>query len=122
MKKLAVLGATGSVGSQTLDVVRRFKDQFKVEVVAASKVSPKLLKVIDEFKPTHVYLKNPEKIEGVKVLSGTEGIKEIASLDVDLFINAVSGIDGILFTYYILKNGKNWLLLTKSLLCVLEKS
>ena len=106
MKKLAVLGATGSVGSQTLDIVRRFKDKFDVEVVAASKVSPKLLKVIDEFKPRYVYLKNPEPIEGVKVLSGEEGIKLISSLDIDLFVNAVSGIDGILFTYHILEVGK----------------
>ncbi len=105
-KSLAILGSTGSVGSQVLDIVEKFPENFEVLLLSASKVSEKLLKQIEKFKPKYVYLKNPSKIDGVNVLSGKEGIIETIHIEADLFINAVSGIDGVEFTYYLLKNNK----------------
>ena len=105
-KKIAILGSTGSVGRQVLDIIEKFPNQFEVLLLSASKVSENLINQIKKFKPKYVYLKEYANIDGVKVLSGKEGIKETANLDADLFVNAVSGIDGVEFTYYLLQNSK----------------
>ncbi len=106
MKSLAVLGSTGSIGTQTLDIVRENPEKLKVKLLAASKVSQKLLNQIKEFKPEYVYIARKEEIKGVKVLSGEDGLQVIANLDIDLFINGISGIAGIKPTYLLLKNNK----------------
>ncbi len=107
MKRLGILGSTGSIGTQTLDVVRKHKDKLKIELLSASKISDKLLKQIDEFKPRYVYIQSGEEIEGVKTFIGEDGLKEIVNLDIDLFINGIAGIAGIKPTYYLLEAGKN---------------
>ena len=107
MKKLGILGSTGSIGTQTLDVVRKHKDKLKVELLSASRISDKLLKQIEEFKPEYVYIYNGNKIDGVETFTGEEGLKEIVNLDIDLYINGISGIAGIKPTYYLLEADKN---------------
>ncbi len=108
MKRIGILGSTGSIGTQTLDVARIHKDKIKVELLSASKVSDKLLKQIKEFKPKYVYVYEKNKdIDGVKVLSGEEGLKELVELNIDLFINGISGIAGIKPTYYLLQKNRN---------------
>ncbi len=108
MKKIAVLGSTGSVGSQTLEIVRKYKNDLKVELLGASKISDKLLMQIEEFKPSYVYVENlnGSEIENVNLIIGEENLKDVLEVEVDLFINAISGIKGILPTYYILNFGK----------------
>ncbi|WP_457621792.1 1-deoxy-D-xylulose-5-phosphate reductoisomerase [Persephonella sp.] len=106
MKELAVLGSTGSIGTQTLDIVRKYRDRLKVSLLAASKISEKLIEQIAEFNPEYVYIAEGEKIKGVKTLIGEEGLYELAQLDIDLFINGISGISGILPTYLLLENNK----------------
>ena len=106
MKSLAVLGSTGSIGTQTLDIVRENPEKLKVKLLAASKISQRLLSQIEEFKPEYVYLAQKEEIKGVKLLSGEDGLHEMASLDIDLFINGIAGIAGIKPTYLLLKNSK----------------
>ncbi|ACO04698.1 MAG TPA: 1-deoxy-D-xylulose-5-phosphate reductoisomerase [Persephonella sp.] len=106
MKRLAVLGSTGSIGTQTLDIVRKYRDRLEVSLLAASRVSEKLLDQIDEFKPEYVYIAEGEKIKGVKTLIGEDGLYKLAQLDIDLFINGISGINGILPTYLLLENNK----------------
>jgi 1-deoxy-D-xylulose-5-phosphate reductoisomerase len=105
--KVGILGSTGSVGSQALDVIRKYKDQIKVQLLGASKLSEKLINQIKEFKPSYVYVENAEKsIDDTKVLVGEDGLKQAVSLDLDLFINAIAGIKGILPTYLLLKYNK----------------
>lgn len=108
MLKVGILGSTGSVGSQALDVIRKYKDQIKVELLGASKLSENLINQIKEFKPSYVYVENAEEknIDDTKVLVGEDGLKQAVSLDLDLFINAISGIKGILPTYLLLKYNK----------------
>jgi 1-deoxy-D-xylulose-5-phosphate reductoisomerase len=110
LKRIAVLGSTGSIGTQTLDIVRKNKNKLKVSLLSASKFSEKLKKQIDEFKPEYVYLANyPKnlKIDNIKILTGLDGIKELANLDIDVYINGIAGISGIEATYYLLINNKN---------------
>jgi len=106
--KVGILGSTGSVGSQALDVIRKYKDQIKVQLLGASKLSEKLINQIKEFKPSYVYIENTEEknIDDTKVLVGEDGLKQAVSLDLDLFINAIAGIKGILPTYLLLKYNK----------------
>jgi len=106
--KVGILGSTGSVGSQALDVIRKYKDQIKVQLLGASKLSEKLINQIKEFKPSYVYVENTEEknIDDAKVLIGEDGLKQAVSLDLDLFINAIAGIKGILPTYLLLKYNK----------------
>lgn len=108
MKRIAVLGSTGSVGSQTLEIVRKYKNEVKVELLGASKISDKLLMQIEEFKPSYVYVENlnGSKIENVNLIVGEENLKDILEVEIDLFINAISGIKGILPTYFILNSDK----------------
>ncbi len=109
MKEIAILGSTGSVGQQTLDIVRRFKNQFSVKLLAASKFSETLQKQIKEFRPEYVYIEHLNEdinVDNTKLLTGKEGIEFYSSLDIDLFINAISGINGIYPTYCVLKNNK----------------
>ncbi|SNZ06238.1 1-deoxy-D-xylulose 5-phosphate reductoisomerase [Persephonella hydrogeniphila] len=106
MKTIAVLGSTGSIGTQTLDIVRKYPDRLKVKLLAASKISDRLLNQIEEFRPEFVYVAQKGEIKGVNVLSGDEGLEEMSKLDIDLFINGISGIAGIKPTYLLLKNRK----------------
>ena len=109
MKEVAVLGSTGSVGQQTLDIIRRFKNRFSVKLLAASRFSETLQKQIKEFRPEYVYIEHLNEdinVDNTKLLTGKDGIEFYSSLDIDLFINAISGINGIYPTYYILQNNK----------------
>jgi 1-deoxy-D-xylulose-5-phosphate reductoisomerase len=106
--KVGILGSTGSVGSQALDVIRKYKDKIKVQLLGASKLSENLINQIKEFKPSYVYVENAKEksIDDTKVLVGEDGLKQAVSLDLDLFINAIAGIKGILPTYLLLKYNK----------------
>jgi 1-deoxy-D-xylulose-5-phosphate reductoisomerase len=95
VKRLAVLGSTGSIGRQTLDIVRALPDKFKIIGLAAGENSELLEKQIDEFKPEMAYCQRQSaqiKSRGVKLLS----LEEIAAHpDVDLVVIATSGKAGL---------------------------
>lgn len=123
MKTIALLGSTGSIGTQTLEIVRKYKDKIKVKLLSASKISNRLLQQIEEFKPEYIYVQNYNKEIDLncKILTGEEGILELSNLDVDLFINGISGIAGIKPTYYLLKNNKKLATANKeSIICLGE--
>lgn len=107
MSKIALLGSTGSVGSQTLDVVRSYRDSVKPVILGASKPSEKLKNQVLEFQPEYVYIHsfNEDRFYGSKVINESN-IEDILNVDVDLYINAISGIDGIKPTYLILNADK----------------
>ncbi len=110
MKSVAILGSTGSVGSQTLDIIEKYPERFNVKLLAASKPSKKLINQINKFKPEYVYVENfsdKVSIDGVKVLTGKEGIDFYSKLNIDIYVNGIAGISGIYPTYVLLKNKKN---------------
>ncbi|NPA52060.1 MAG: 1-deoxy-D-xylulose-5-phosphate reductoisomerase [Aquificae bacterium] len=114
MKEIAVLGSTGSIGTQTLDIVRQHTGKVKVKALASSKFSQKLKEQIEEFRPKYVYVHHYETIpkELIKkydliFLTGEEGLLHITDLFVDLYVVGIAGIAGILPTYYILEHKKN---------------
>ncbi len=114
MKEIAVLGSTGSIGTQTLDIVRKHSDKVKVKALASSKFSQKLKQQIEEFRPKYVYVHHYETIPKDLIkkydlifLTGEEGLLHITDLFVDLYIIGISGVAGILPTYYVLEHRKN---------------
>lgn len=108
MIEIGILGSTGSVGTQTLEIVRKYKEKIKVKLLGASKLSDNLISQIKEFNPDYVYIENGESknIDNTKVIAGEENLEFLKDLDLDLFINAISGVKGIKPTYILLESGK----------------
>ena len=67
MKHISILGSTGSIGTQTLDIVRNFPDEFKIVGLTANKNSELLLKQIKEFKP-NLFKKTNRIIESINLI------------------------------------------------------
>ena len=119
MTSIAIFGSTGSIGRQTLDVVRAERDLFEVKVLAAGNSSKAIIDQIDEFKPSLVVMANPEAANeiqnarsGVEVTSGEAAMRE-AALYADLIVNAVVGFAGLPVTIESLKAGKRLALANK---------
>jgi 1-deoxy-D-xylulose-5-phosphate reductoisomerase len=106
VKRLAVLGSTGSIGRQTLDIVRSLPDKFEITGLAAGENLKLLANQIAEFKPAIVYYKNQEtrlKASGYQLAS----MEEIASHpEVDVVVMATSGKAGLSPTIAAIKAGK----------------
>ncbi len=111
MKKVAVLGSTGSIGLQTLDVIRRNKDKFVVWALSATGKNKALLEdQIRELRPAYVATSLEVELDlpsGTRHLKGENGVLTLSQLeDVDIFVIALSGLSGVLPTYYAASSGK----------------
>ena len=126
MKKIAILGSTGSIGTQTLDVVREHSDELQVVALAAGTNKERLKEQIKEFHPKLVSLSDEKKAqelkeelagEQVEVVCGLEGLIEVAGADsADVVVTAVVGMMGILPTMEAIKKGKDIALANKETL------
>ena len=126
MKKIAILGSTGSIGTQTLDVVREHSDELQVVALAAGTNKERLKEQIKEFHPKLVSLSDEKKAqelkeelagEQVEVVCGMEGLIEVAGADsADVVVTAVVGMMGILPTMEAIKKGKDIALASKETL------
>ena len=114
IKRVAVLGSTGSIGQQTLEIIRTFPQKFKLVALAAGKNIDLLVKQIQEFEPELVYSPlKPSLSRGKKFLT----MEEIAChSDVDLLVIATSGKVGLIPTLAALKEGKRIALANKEVL------
>ena len=123
MKKLSILGSTGSIGTQTLDIVKNNPDEFRVVGLTANKNIELLKNQIIEFKPIAVAVMDNEKADELKqnvdinVYSGIEGIIKIAALnEIDTVVNSLVGSIGVKPTIEAIKNKKNIALANKETL------
>ena len=126
MKKIAILGSTGSIGTQTLDVVREHSDELQVVALAAGSNKERLKEQIKEFHPKLVSLSDEKKAqelkeelagEQVEVVCGMEGLIEVAGADsADVVVTAVVGMMGILPTMEAIRKGKDIALANKETL------
>ena len=127
MKRIAILGSTGSIGTQTLDVVRNNRDKFEVVAISANKSIDLLLEQIIEFNPKYVAvydedsaIKLKEMITQdveIKVLSKMEGLVKISTLEeVDVVLTAVVGMIGLVPTMEAIKAKKTIALANKETL------
>lgn len=126
MKKLAILGSTGSIGRQTLEVVRRNTGKFSVVALTAGHNIDLLRKQVSEFRPKMVALYSREKARQLKqelkgteteVLEGEEGIVACAAYsESDLVVNGLVGISGLVPTFKAVEEGKDIALANKETL------
>ena len=126
MKKIAILGSTGSIGTQTLDVVRAHSDELEVVALAAGSNKERLKEQIREFHPELVSLSDEKKAqelkeelagEAVEVVCGMDGLIEVAGIDsADVVVTAVVGMMGILPTMEAIRKGKDIALANKETL------
>lgn len=126
MKNIALLGSTGSIGTQTLDVVRHYREDFRVTALAASSSIDMLEVQVREFKPKIAAVYIEEKAEelrsrlrdmDVKVLAGMEGLLAAATeAETDVVLTAVVGMIGIRPTIAAIEAGKDIALANKETL------
>ena len=120
-KKVIILGSTGSIGTQTLDVIRQYKDQFEVVGLACNSNVLLLSRQIKEFNPKFVAVadeKAAEKINpsGFTLFKGDMAIISMCTIQCDILVNALVGIEGLSPTITALKFGTNIALANKETL------
>ncbi len=127
MKRICVVGATGSVGSQSIDVIRKERN-LQLKAFSANKSYDKIISIIEEFKPEYVAVSDSFTYKKViehcnlnnikiEILFGLEGINEIVQLeDVDLVLTSIVGMIGLVPTIKAIEAGKDIALANKETL------
>ena len=128
MKKISLLGSTGSIGANVLDVVERNPEKFQIFGMSAGNNVDLFAKQIRKFKPRVVALFDTKKIPTLKeqiadldieILSGEEGSIAVATLpEVDVVVSGIMGSAGLLPAIHALKSGKNLALANKETLVI----
>ncbi len=132
MRTLTVLGSTGSIGTNTLDVVRRNRGQFEIFALAAGRNDAVLLSQILEFRPAQVVVANEEVRQRLisrlsasslpadrwpELLAGSRALVEVATAgEIDTLISAIVGVSGLEATYQSVRAGKRVGLANKEVL------
>lgn len=126
MKRLTILGATGSIGTQTLDVVRHNRQDFEVVAMTASVNVEKMAELILEFSPSYAVMKNEEKAKELvaliphsdcTVLYGMEGFVEVSTLpQTEVVVAAMVGMIGLRPVMEAIRAGKDIALANKETL------
>jgi len=122
-KKIAILGSTGSIGTNALEVVSRYKEQYEVVALAAGSNIALLKQQIKQFRPHIVSIRESDHLatlrEEVKpfhaeVVTGMEGLLQVARYaEADMVVCAISGSDGLIPTYEAILAGKDIALANK---------
>ena len=130
MKNISILGATGSIGTQTLDVIRNSEDEIKLIGITANSSVEKMKDIIREFKPKYVGMMDESSANDIKefckkeypnieVLRGMDGLVKIATLDeIDTVVTSVVGMIGLKPTIAAIEAKKDIALANKETLVV----
>ena len=127
-KRIAILGSTGSIGTQALDVIKSHPDLFEVEVLTANRNSDLLIEQSIAFKPNCVVIVDQSKFKEVqaaldphhiKVYAGKDALAQVVEMDsIDLVLTALVGYSGLKPTINAIKNKKQIGLANKETLVV----
>lgn len=127
-KNIAILGSTGSIGTQALDVVRANPEKFAVEVITANGNADLLIKQAIEFNPNAIviadeskynYVKDALNGKDIKVYAGNKAISQVVQMDsIDVVLAAIVGYAGLESTISAIKAGKQIALANKETLVV----
>ena len=124
-KKIAILGSTGSVGKQTIDIIRKNKKNFKVLLLTANKNHKLLSKQIKEFKVKNViisdknsYLILKKKFKKINIINDLDKIDKLIPSKLDYTMSSISGFNGLKPTLKIIKKTKTIAIANKeSIIC-----
>lgn len=127
-KRIAILGSTGSIGTQSLEVIEQNPEKFEVEVITANNNVDLLIEQARKYQPNVVVIANEAKYnyvsealknEPIKVFAGSEALNQVVQMDtVDQVITAMVGYSGLIPTFHAVKAGKNIALANKETLVV----
>lgn len=127
-RKIAILGSTGSIGTQTLDVISRHPEKFEVEVLTAQNNSDLLVQQAIKYKPNCVVITNESlydkvfrELDGmdIKVYAGEKALASVVEMDtIDIVLTAVVGYSGLIPTIKAIETGKTIALANKETLVV----
>ena len=127
-KHIAILGSTGSIGTQSLEVINAHPERFVVEVLTAKNNSKLLIEQSKKYKPNVVVITNESKYKevnnalfdlGIKVFSGENSLEEVVENEnIDVVLTALVGYSGLKPTIRAIKSGKNIALANKETLVV----
>lgn len=127
-KRIAVLGSTGSIGTQALEVINAHPDKFEIEVLTAYNNVELLIKQAIQFVPKIVVIGNESKYTMLKealihfpiqVMAGTDAVAEVVKLEaVDMVLTAMVGYSGLLPTINAIRSGKHIALANKETMVV----
>ena len=127
-KHIAIIGSTGSIGTQALQVVREHSTHFQIEVLSAGNNAALLLEQALEFKPNAVVIGDKSKVgplkdrlfeEGIKVYAGADALEQVVQMDeIDIVLTAIVGYAGLKPTINAIKAGKHIALANKETLVV----
>ena len=127
-KQIAILGSTGSIGTQALEVISKHPSLFDIEILTANNNSSLLIQQAKKFKPNTVVINNKEKYKevndvlfdlGIKVFAGEESLEGVVEGDnIDIVLTALVGYSGLKPTISAIKKGKKIALANKETLVV----
>jgi len=127
-KQIAILGSTGSIGTQALEVINEHSDLFEVEVLTANNNSALLIEQAKKFKPNTVVITNEDKYKevdaalfklGIKVFAGQQSLEEVVEGEnIDVVLTALVGYSGLKPTIRAIKAKKTIALANKETLVV----
>ncbi|WP_430971690.1 1-deoxy-D-xylulose-5-phosphate reductoisomerase [Sunxiuqinia rutila] len=127
-KRIAILGSTGSIGTQTLEVIAQNPDHFEVEVLTANNNIDLLVQQAKQFQPNMVVVANhcryntlveALKDEPIKIFAGKEALEQVVQLEtVDVVVTAMVGYSGLIPTIRAIEAGKHIALANKETLVV----
>ncbi len=127
-KQIAILGSTGSIGAQALEVINEHSDLFEAEVLTANNNSALLIEQAKKFKPNTVVITNEDKYKevddalfdlGIKVFAGQQSLEEVVEGEnIDIVLTALVGYSGLKPTIRAIKAKKNIALANKETLVV----
>jgi 1-deoxy-D-xylulose-5-phosphate reductoisomerase len=127
-KNVAILGSTGSIGTQTLEVIQSHPEKFQVEVLTAQNNADLLIKQAIQFEPNCVVIVNEalyEKVKeallplGIKVFAGEKALADVVSMEtIDIVLTALVGYSGLIPTIKAIEAGKPIALANKETLVV----
>ena len=128
-KKIVILGSTGSIGQQTLEVIRKYSNEFEVVGLSGWENTTFLKEQISFFKPKIAVVKNEytakrlkkdlNNLNDIKILWGTDGLVKISILEeADIIVVAITGIASLIPTFEAVKRGKNIALASKEAMVV----
>lgn len=126
MKRISILGSTGSIGTQCLDVISGNRDRFSVAALSCSKSIELLCRQIEEFSPAAVCVAEEadaaelsKKYSGIEFFHGDEGLSAIAAMeDCDMVVNSLMGMRGLEPTMAAIEAGKDIAFANKETLVV----
>lgn len=123
MKKIIILGSTGSIGTQTLDIVDENPDLFTVTALSCRSRVDELIQQIEKYRPLGVCVGNEadarrvqERFPNLTVYYGDEGLVQLTEVEGDMIVNSLMGISGLAPTYHGIRLGKDIALANKETL------